>query len=92
MARTPRGTPNVPAVVLVGDGPYSRAEVEQALQVEVLGDMPFDPGGASCLERGASPHVRRAFTAASTRAVPRGRSSRSARRKQTHICVGAADV
>ena len=52
------GAPSVPAVVLVGDGPYSKAEVEQALQVEVLGDMPFDPGGASCLERGASPRVR----------------------------------
>jgi hypothetical protein len=37
------------AVVLIGKGAYPPAEVAEALGVEVLGTLPFDPQGAAAL-------------------------------------------
>ncbi len=45
-------------VVLVGAGPYKQAEVADALHVEVLGEVPFDPDGVAALTSGAPPRVR----------------------------------
>ena len=36
-------------LVLVGDGPYNKTDVDHALHVEVLGDVPLDPDGVSAL-------------------------------------------
>ncbi len=41
-------------VVLVGAGAYPRAEVAEALEVEVLGVLADDPGGAALLAGGAA--------------------------------------
>jgi hypothetical protein len=36
-------------LVLVGEGPYNKTDVDHALHIEVLGDMPVDPDGVAAL-------------------------------------------
>jgi hypothetical protein len=36
-------------LVLVCEGPYNKTDVDHALHVEVLGDVPLDPDGVSAL-------------------------------------------
>jgi len=40
------------ALLLVGDGPYARDEVEEALGIEVIGVLPDDPAAAGALRDG----------------------------------------
>jgi hypothetical protein len=51
-------------LVLVGEGPYDKTDVDHALNSEVLGDVPFDPDGVSALisasSRRRSPLLRHA--------------------------------
>jgi len=55
-------------LVLVGEGPYTKAAVDHALHIDVLGDVPFDPDGVSALTGGSSrrrsPLLRHARTIA----------------------------
>jgi len=44
-----RGRTRHLAVILVGDGPYSSDEIRTSLEVEVIGDLPFDERAASML-------------------------------------------
>jgi hypothetical protein len=41
-------------LVLVGEGPYTKADVDHALDIGVLGDVPFDPDGVCALIGGSS--------------------------------------
>lgn len=50
---------SIPAVLLVGDGPYPSEEVSGALGVGVVGVLPFDPRGAAALLGAASARVAR---------------------------------
>ncbi|GGM23833.1 ParA family protein [Dactylosporangium sucinum] len=59
------------ALALVGEGPYSRREIEQQLQLPVLLELPNDPRTAALLSDGAgrlrsSPRLLRAAAAAET--------------------------
>ena len=51
-------------LVLVGEGPYNKTDVDHALNSEVLGDVPLDPDGVSALisasSRRRSPLLRHA--------------------------------
>ncbi|MHB1927834.1 MAG: P-loop NTPase family protein [Acidimicrobiales bacterium] len=67
-------------VVLVGAGPYRAAEVTEALEVEVLGALPDDPGGAALL----------AGHAATSRALGRLALLRGARSLAEAICARLA--
>lgn len=53
-----RRTGKTDALVLVGDGPYNKAEVEEALHIEVLGEAPFDSDGVASLAGGGSRRTR----------------------------------
>ncbi|MHB1510557.1 MAG: hypothetical protein ACYCST_13485 [Acidimicrobiales bacterium] len=69
-------------LVLVGDGPYPDAEIAEALGVDVLGHVPWDPDGAELLTVLAasdrrlrlSPLVRSARTLAETLALETART------------------
>lgn len=50
---------SIPAVLLVGDGPYPPEEVGTALGVDVVGVLPIDPRGAAALVGAASARVAR---------------------------------
>ena len=56
--------PSSLGLVLVGEGLYNKADVDHALNSEVLGDVPFDPDGVSALfgasSRRRSPLLRHA--------------------------------
>ncbi len=69
-------------VVLVGDGAYPPAEIANALEVEVLGVLPYDARGAGLL----------AGQAASPRALGRLALLRSARSLAETICARLAAV
>jgi hypothetical protein len=62
-------------LVLVGDGPYSNSEIIDALGVEVLGDIPFDPEAVTAL----------AAVPASDRALRQAPLVRSARTLAEHL-------
>lgn len=44
-----RGRPRHAAVALVGDGPYSSDEIRTSLEVDVIGELPFDQRAATML-------------------------------------------
>ena len=45
-------------VVLVGDGPYRRAEIERSIAVEVLGELPVDRDAAEAMRAGSGSRTR----------------------------------
>lgn len=45
-------------VVLVGDGPYRRAEIERSIAVEVLGELPVDRDAAEAMRAGRGSRTR----------------------------------
>jgi hypothetical protein len=80
------------ALVLIGDGPYPRSEVEQRLQLPVLAELPVDPLTAEFLNGGSSRRGSQHLLRAAASAESRIREAITARRVHLAALPPAREV